>query len=65
MRFILISIFLLFIITSCSSNNDEKIINDRISVLSYTSDLIISSELDTKNIQIDPPQEVTYWSQSG
>lgn len=65
MRFILISIFLLFIINSCSSNNDEKIINDRISVLSYTSDLIISSELDTKNIQIDPPQEVTYWSQSG
>ena len=64
MRFVVTNLLLLFILSNCASNSDKKL-NDRISVLSYSSDLLISTELDSKNIILSQAREVNYWSQSG
>ena len=64
MRFVVTNLLLLFILSNCASNSDEKL-NDRISVLSYSSDLLISTELDSKKIILSQAREVNYWSQSG
>jgi len=64
MRFVVTNLLLLFLLSNCASNSDEKL-NDRISVLSYSSDLLISTELDSKNIILSQAREVNYWSQSG
>ena len=64
MRFVITNLLLLFLLSNCASNSDEKL-NDRISVLSYSSDLLISTELDSKNIILSQAREVNYWSQSG
>ena len=65
MRLIFFNFLFLLLFSNCTSNSDEKLINDRISVLSYASDLLISSELNLKDIVISQPNEVNYWSQSG
>ena len=65
MKYLLIKLSILFILTSCVSNTDEKLINDRISVLSYASDLLISAELNLDEIKLSQAKEVTYWSQTG
>ena len=64
MRFVVTNLLLLFLLSNCASNSDEKL-NDRISVLSYSSDLLISTELDSKKIILSQAREVNYWSQSG
>ena len=64
MRFVITNLLLLFLLSNCASNSDEKL-NDRISVLSYSSDLLISTELDSKKIILSQAREVNYWSQSG
>ncbi len=64
MRFFVISL-LLIIIVRCSSNSDEELINDRISLLSYSSELIVSANLKQKEIRLSEPKEIYYWSQSG
>jgi|TARA_B110000459_G_scaffold169438_1_gene189076 outer membrane protein assembly factor BamB len=64
MRFVVTNLLLLFLLSNCASNSDKKL-NDRISVLSYSSDLLISTELDSKNIILSQAREVNYWSQSG
>ena len=64
MRFVVTNLLLLFLLSNCASNSDKKL-NDRISVLSYSSDLLISTELDSKKIILSQAREVNYWSQSG
>tara|TARA_B100000780_G_scaffold274605_1_gene239866 strand:- start:254 stop:1546 length:1293 start_codon:yes stop_codon:yes gene_type:complete len=64
MRFVVTNLLLLFLLSNCASNSDEKL-NDRISVLSYSPDLLISTELDSKKIILSQAREVNYWSQSG
>ena len=64
MRFVVTNLLLLLLLSNCASNSDEKL-NDRISVLSYSSDLLISTELDSKKIILSQAREVNYWSQSG
>ena len=64
MRFVVTNLLLLFLLSNCASNSDEKL-NDRISVLSYSSDLLVSTELDSKKIILSQAREVNYWSQSG
>ena len=64
MRFVVTNLLLLFLLSNCASNSDKKL-NDRISVLSYSSDLLISTKLDSKNIILSQAREVNYWSQSG
>ena len=64
MRFVITNLLLLFLLSNCASNSDEKL-NDRISVLSYSPDLLISTELDSKKIILSQAREVNYWSQSG
>ena len=65
MRFLSINLILLYCLFGCASKSDEKIINDRISVLSYASKLFISQELNRNEIALAKPIEVNYWSQSG
>ena len=65
MRFFIISLISFITIVSCSSNPDEKKINDRISLLSYAPELIVSANLSLNEIILSQPKEVTYWSQSG
>ena len=67
MRILFINFLLLSLsfLSNCTSISDEKIINDRISVLSYAPDLLISSELDIKDISLSQAKEINYWSQSG
>ena len=62
--FLLVIIQLLFLV-GCAQNSDEKILNDRISILSYASDLIISAESNPKEIKLAKSKEIIYWSQSG
>ena len=64
MKFIFVIFFALFI-TSCSINSDQKKINDRISLLSYSSELLVSSNLNSSDITLSAPKEIYYWSQSG
>lgn len=64
MRFLTISL-LLIILIGCSINSEEKLINDRISLLSYTSELITSANLNLNEINLSEPKEIYYWSQSG
>ena len=64
MRFLVFSFILIFVV-GCSKNSDEKLINDRISLLSYSSELIISANLNSKEINLSEPKEIYYWSQSG
>jgi outer membrane protein assembly factor BamB len=56
---------LVLFLASCANNVDEKKLNDRISVLSYASDLLVSQNLNLDEININQPIEVSYWSQSG
>ena len=65
MKHLLIKLTVLFILTSCASNIDENLINNRISVLSYASNLLVSAELNLDEIKLSQAKEVTYWSQSG
>ena len=65
MRILIFSFFLSLSLFSCANKAEEKIINDRISLLSYASDLIISAEIDIDDIKLAPPQIINYWSQSG
>lgn len=65
MRYLIFKLFILFILTSCASNTDEQLINDRISVLSYASNLFVSAELNLDEIKLSQAKDVTYWSQSG
>tara|TARA_B110000858_G_scaffold196026_1_gene253798 strand:+ start:656 stop:1951 length:1296 start_codon:yes stop_codon:yes gene_type:complete len=65
MRFIIINLILFSCITSCANKVDEKKINDRISILSYASDLTVTQELNLNEIVLSQPVEVNYWSQSG
>ena len=65
MRFLLIKLIILLSLISCANRVDENKINDRISVLSYASDLNVSKNLDIKDIALSQPIEVNYWSQSG
>ena len=65
MKFIAINLMLVLFLTSCANIVDEKKLNDRISVLSYTTDLSASQELDLNEIVLSQPIEVNYWSQSG
>ncbi len=65
MRFLLISCILSLYLAGCVNIADEKRINDRISVLSYASDLIVSQKLNLSEIILSKPIEVNYWSQSG
>ena len=65
MKFITINIMLVLFLVSCANKVDEKKLNDRISVLSYASDLSASQELDLNEIVLSQPIEVNYWSQSG
>ena len=64
MRLLVINLMLIVII-GCSSNSDEKLINDRISLLSYSTELIISANLNLSEINLSEPKEIYYWSQSG
>jgi len=64
-RYLIFKLFILFILTSCASNTDEQLINDRISVLSYASNLFVSAELNLDEIKLSQAKDVTYWSQSG
>ena len=64
MRFLFINLILFFFF-SCSSNPDEELINDRISLLSYSSELLVSSNLSLDEIRLSQPMEIYYWSQSG
>ena len=64
MRFLVINL-LFVIIIGCSSNSNEKILSDRISLLSYSSELIVSANLNLSEINLSEPKEIYYWSQSG
>ncbi len=64
MRLLVINLMLIIII-GCSSNSDEKLINDRISLLSYSSELIVSADLNLNEIGLSVPKEIYYWSQTG
>jgi len=64
MRLLVINLIFIVLI-GCSSNSDEKLINDRISLLSYSSELIISANLNLNEINLSEPKEIYYWSQSG
>ena len=65
MRFFIISFFSFIAIVSCSSNLDEKKLNDRISLLSYAPELLVSPNLKFNEIILSQPREISYWSQSG
>ena len=65
MRFIIINLILIFCLVGCANKVDEKKINDRISILSYASDLSVDKELNLSEIVLSQPVEVNYWSQSG
>ena len=65
MRIFLLNFALLLIFTSCANNSDEKLLNDRISVLSYAPDLLVSSNLSPEEIKLSQAKELIYWSQSG
>ena len=65
MKFITINLMLVLFLASCANKVDEKKLNDRISVLSYASDLSASQELNLNEIVLNQPIEVNYWSQSG
>ena len=65
MRFIIINLILIFCLVGCANKADEKKINDRISILSYASDLSVDKELNLNEIVLSQPVEVNYWSQSG
>ena len=65
MRFIIINLILIFCLVGCANKADEKKINDRISILSYASDLSVAKELNLNEIVLSQPVEVNYWSQSG
>ena len=65
MRFIIINLILVLFLVSCANRADEKEINDRISILSYVSDLSVTQELNLNEIVLSQPVEVNYWSQSG
>ena len=65
MKIILLNIFIVLIIYGCTKKSDEKLINDRIALLSYTSDLFVSAEINSEDIKLEPPQIIKYWSQSG
>tara|TARA_B110000444_G_C18827842_1_gene591368 strand:+ start:782 stop:2077 length:1296 start_codon:yes stop_codon:yes gene_type:complete len=65
MRLLLLNVILIVCLSSCANRLDEKKINDRISVLSYASELLISQELDISEIVLGNSIEVNYWSQSG
>lgn len=57
MRLLVINLMLIVII-GCSSNSDEKLINDRISLLSYSTELIISANLNLTEINLSEPKEI-------
>ncbi len=65
MKLITINLMLVLFLASCANKVDEKKLNDRISVLSYASDLSVSKKLDLSEIVLSQPIEVNYWSQSG
>ena len=65
MKLIIINLTLVLFLVSCANKVDEKKLNDRISVLSYASDLSASQELNLNEIILSQPIEVNYWSQSG
>jgi outer membrane protein assembly factor BamB len=65
MKIILINIIIILIINGCTKKADEKLINDRIALLSYTSDLFISAEANPEDIKLEPREIINYWSQSG
>ena len=65
MRFFLLNFAFLFVFSSCANNSDEKLLNDRISVLSYAPDLLVSSNLSSEEIKLSQAKELIYWSQSG
>ncbi len=65
MQFIIINLILVLFLVSCANRADEKEINDRISILSYVSDLSVTQELNLNEIVLSQPVEVNYWSQSG
>ena len=65
MRFIFTSLILFIILAHCSNDIDEKKLNDRISLLSYAPELLVSANLNINEISLSQPKEVNYWSQSG
>ena len=65
MKLITINLILVLFLANCANKVDEKKLNDRISVLSYASDLSASQELNLNEIVLSQPIEVNYWSQSG
>ena len=65
MKILSLYIIILLLLFNCSKNNIDENLKNRISVLSYTSDLLISSNLDTNDIRLANKKEIIYWSQSG
>lgn len=65
MKILYICLFSLLLFVNCSSNSDEKFINDRISVLSYAPELLVSANVNLNEIKLSPPIKVNYWTQSG
>ena len=65
MKFLFINLILVLYLSGCVSKVDEKNSNNRIPILSYSSDLLISQELSPNEIILSDPIEVNYWSQSG
>lgn len=64
MRFIFINLILLLFM-SCANNANDKLKNDRISLLSYSTELLVSANLNINDINLSQPKEIFYWSQSG
>ena len=65
MKFLILATILFSLFLGCSRTNDEKLLNDRISVLEYASDLLISANLNINEINPAPSKNINYWSQSG
>ena len=61
MRLILINILIFFIIVGCAKKADEELINNRIALLSYASDLIVSAEMSINDIRLESPKKIYYW----
>tara|TARA_B110000858_G_C17747643_1_gene448123 strand:- start:115 stop:1410 length:1296 start_codon:yes stop_codon:yes gene_type:complete len=65
MKFFFINLILVLYLSGCASKVDDKNSNNRIPILSYSSDLLISQKLNPNEIILSNPIKVNYWSQAG